>query len=314
MINEKLIVHYSHNDLDALGCCLNLDCATPGIKKKTFHTNYRDIEEITSDVYDYCFENKPKLLLITDVSFSQSKNQLKKLEDILEICPVVLLDHHEYSEGFFDNIKVKYIHDTTKSATKITQEFLKTQGKNKNLDLLSDIINTFDVWLSQDKSFKLSLTINNYFWKVNEKMSMSQLVEIIKNNDYKLPNFKEFYEINTSNFKEFIKKSREKKLVTSDGFFTVAFVDEFFNEILYEEFESGVEFIFIANSYGITRFRFNSNGKLTTEQKNEIKTKLVGSTDIGHLNAFSAKIKDSNFDKIMSRVEEVHGIVEQYRT
>lgn len=314
MINEKLIVHFTHHDLDALGCCLHLDYATPGIKKKTFHTNYRDIEEKTSEVYDYCIENKPKLLLITDISFASSKLQLKKLEEILSLTKVILLDHHEYPENFFNDIKIKSVIDITKSATKITQEKLKTKGKNKNLDALSDMINIFDIWLSKEKSFGISLALNSYFWRLNDKLSIEQILEKIKNNDYKPPKFKEFYKNNMEKVIPFLKKSREKKLITSDGFFTVAFIDDYFNEVLYEEFNSGVEFVMIANSYGITRFRFNTSGKLTRKQKEEIKLKLIGTLDIGHLNAFSDKIQNSNFDKIMARVEEVYKIVDKYKS
>jgi len=39
----------------------------------------------------------------------------------------------------------------------------------------------------------------------------------------------------------------------------------------------------------------------------------MGTKNIGHLNAFSDKIKNSNFDKIMEKVKQVHDIVEVYK-
>lgn len=313
MIKYKNIVHFTHHDLDALGCMLHLDIATPNSKKTHFHTNYLNMQEKVSDVYDYCYLNKPDLLIISDISFSTNKNELYKLQEILDICPIIFIDHHEYEENFFDDIRIPYFHDITKSATKITQEVFKTKGKNKNLDALSDIINSFDIWLQNESNFKVSMALNDYFWTVNEKLSLENMMFRFKENDYKPPNFKTFFEKYNADFKQKYESFKKRKLITSDGFFAVCFVDEYFNEILYEEFTKGVEFVFIANSYGITRFRFNSFGKLTRPQKEEIKLKLIGTLNIGHLNAFSDKIQNSNFDKIMNKVKEVHNILEQYK-
>jgi len=305
-------VNLNHNDLDALGCVLHLNEKTPNINKKYFYTNYRDLEEKVSDVYDFCFMNKPDLLLITDISFSSHKHLLKKLEEVKKICPVVLIDHHAYEDSFFDEFDFPIYHDVTKSATLICEEYFKTS--NKSLNTLSRLINTFDIWDMKSPKFRVSLSLNNFFNKKTGNITIDEYANTIKNDGYRLPELKEFIKQDIETSKTKIEDFKKRKLITSDGFFTVAFVDEYFNEILYEQFlKYKVEFVLIANSYGITRFRFNALGKFNTQQKEEIKQKLIGTLNIGHLNAFSDKIQNSNFDKIMKKVEEVYNILSNYK-
>ena len=310
-MSQKTIVNLNHNDLDALGCILHLNNKTPTVNKKYFYTNYRDLEEKVADVYDFCFMNTPDLLLITDISFSNYKHLLKKLEEIKVICPVIFIDHHAYEDGFFDEFNFPIYHDITKSATLICEKYFKTT--NESLNNLSNLINIFDTWDMTSPEFRASLSLNNFFYKKTENISIDEYADIIKNDGYKLPDLKEFIKQDIETSKTKIENFRKRKLITSDGFFTVAFVDECFNEILYEEFmKHKVEFVLIANSYGITRFRFNALGKFSTQQKEEIKQKLIGTLNVGHLNAFSDKIQNSNFDKIMNRVEEVYKILAAY--
>ena len=310
------IVHLTHNDLDALGCILCLEYATLGIVKKTFYTNYQDIEEQVSNVYDYVLQHKPKLLLISDVSFSQYKQLIYKIQELQNVTRVIFIDHHSYPDHFFDDLTLEYTWGE-KSATKLVQEKFKL-GDLENLSKITNLINTFDIWVEKDTSFPLSLAVNLYFWNRvslgTNIVSIEELAkEIITNNCKLPPDFFSFYQQYKIDSTEFMKKARAKKLIVSDGFMTCAFVDEYFNEILYEEFSKGVQFIVIANSYGITRFRFSTFSKLSDETKEKIKYELIGDINIGHLNAFSAKIQNSTFDKLIKRIEEVSQIVKKYK-
>lgn len=308
----KEIAHSTHHDLDAVGCMLHLDYATPKAHKTTFSTNYRDIEEKVSDVYDFCTRNNPDLLVISDVSFANNKSLLYKLQS-LDIS-MVFIDHHEYPEGFFDDISIPYHHDIAKSATKISQEVFRTKGKNKNLDILSDLINNYDIWVSSAKSFPVSIAINDYFWEIqNEVNSLDIIMQRIKDVGYNLPNFSKWYIDYQQRMTSTLKKNYDKKLIMSDNFFCAAFVDDFFNEILYKEFAKGTSFVMIANSYGIVRYRFRKDCNLTRRHKELIKMRLIGTLENGHLNAFSDKIQNHNFNKIMDKVKEVHNIVQQYK-
>jgi oligoribonuclease NrnB/cAMP/cGMP phosphodiesterase (DHH superfamily) len=313
------ILHFTHSDLDALGCMLHLEYALPTTPKQVFHTSYLDIEEKTTEVIDYAQKHFPKMLLISDISFTQSKHLLLRLQELSKLgITIILLDHHAYPDDFFDGITIKYVHDISKSATKICQEFFKTEGKNESLDKLSDIINAFDIWLDKTPLFHTGMILNDWFWQKikfgNNITSIEGLMNQIVANNYKiLPDFKPFAIEHVASAKTFIDKAKEKNLIASDGFMTVAFCDEYFNDILYEEFSRGIDFVVIANSYGITRFRFNTKANLSTEQKLEIKGQLIKDVNIGHLNAFSDKIQNSNFDKIMTRIQEVSKIIEPFK-
>lgn len=305
------IVHLTHHDLDALGCMLNLEIATPGIPKKTFHTNYVDIEEVISDVCEYISLNSPKLLVISDISFSRHKHLLLRLQN--QNIKAIFIDHHRYTDSFFDDIHIKIHHNNNKSAAKITQEVFKTLGKNKNLDTLTNLIDVFDIWQDTREEFKSTLTINSYFWEKVNKKGLDNFYYDVLDNNYKLPHdFVQFYKENIREAQEKVQKARDKKLIMSDGFITTVFMDEFFNEVLYEEFKKGVQFVVIANSYGIVRYRFSNHSRLSDEIKIQIKKELLPDPNIGHLNAFGDKIPNHNFDKIMEKVKEVYYIINKY--
>jgi len=309
------IIHLTHIDLDAMGCILSV--CTLDYSQKIFSTNYVNMSEVVDNLTDTCYRTHVKMILITDLSFSGNKKTLEYLEALAKKLnvPIILIDHHEYKDNFFDSFKyLKIIHDIKHSASYLTQSFLKTKGKSEHLDRIIDLCDTFDIWQSNKPNFVLSLGLNSYFWENVLRTSLQDFAYKICNNGFRLPvDFKNFYKHYIIDSKSKIESYRKRKLITSDGFFSVAFIDEYFTEVLYEEFQKNVQFVMIANSYGITRFRFKDASVLSRETKEKIKLQLMGTLEIGHLNAFSDKIKNSDFDKIMNRVKEVHDIVESYK-
>ena len=280
----KDIVHLTHFDADALGCILHLDYATPNIPKITFSTNYRNFEEKVSETYDCCLENDTELLVISDVSFSDNVDALRKLYSLTEKgTKIIFIDHHAYTDNFFDEFpKMKIYWDISKSATKIAEEVFKTD--NKNLNELSNVINQYDIWLEDTPNFDIAIAMNEYFWGVQEKInSLDRFAELIKNNDYKLPKFKTWYIDYKDKSTKYLDNLKSKKLLMSDNFFGVVFTDKYFNEVLHYEFSKGTQFMMICNSYGIIRYRTKRNSTITEEQKKEIKLKLIGTLKIGHL-------------------------------
>lgn len=45
MYYEEELIVFTHSDLDAIGCMLNIEHKLPTVKKKYFHTNYSNIPE-----------------------------------------------------------------------------------------------------------------------------------------------------------------------------------------------------------------------------------------------------------------------------
>ena len=313
---KKDIVHFTHNDLDAIGCMLNLHIATPNFTKITYHTNYKDIVQKSNDIMTYITQNNISTLVITDISFSENK---EILEEFWKVCQryninMIHIDHHIYPDNFFDDIKWIYRHDISKSATILTQEFFKTKGINKSLDNLSDIINVFDIWLQTDKLFPSSLKLDWGFHIYIENKSLDILCAEIIDNNYKLPSqYIKILEPYNETVVSKIQNYRKRNLITNDGFVTLAFVDDIYNNILYEEFSKKIPIIVIINSYGIIRFRFNSVYELPLKTRQTIRSIILKDKIIGHINAFSIKVENSNFNKIMDKIKDIITILVPFR-
>jgi len=142
-----MIIHVTHNDMDGAGCSILLKSVYKNID--TFYLNYDEVDDfILNNFVHY------DRIIITDVS--PGEELLKHLINRLEIT---LIDHHISSE----NLK-SYdftIHETGKSATKLTYEWLLSENKNvKKFHDLVECINDYDLWLLQNKK---SLKMNMLF-------------------------------------------------------------------------------------------------------------------------------------------------------
>ncbi len=308
------IVHLTHNDLDCLGCILNLNYAIPHTKKIVFHTNYQNLNDKVHDVIDYIHKHTVSLLVISDISFAQSKEKLLLIQEEVQNkmgVKILYFDHHAYAEDFFEDITFKYYHDITKSATLIMNEVFNST--NKNLNQLSKLINDFDIWNEGTKTFNVSLGINDWFWNELKYRSINDLAHSIILNDFKMPlSFVTYYKTYQFKFKNKIDSLKSRQLFINDGFISLIFTDDYFNECLYETFhKEKSQIAFIINSYGIIRIRFATINCISNELKEKIKFAIIGTLEHGHLNAFSEKIENFNFNKIMFRVQELTKIVNQ---
>lgn len=314
---KKEIVHFTHTDADALGCALVLDYATPNTKKITYHTNYQNIREKTQEVLDYIHQYSPSLLVISDISFASEKHELLLLQEINNKTDtkVILFEHHEYDEGFFNDITINYIHDKSKCATLIMRDYFKVE--NKHLNNLCQIINSFDIWQEHNPLFPVGLGFDNWFWNEHKSKnkSIEQIAHEIAENGYTLPkDFKNYFQEYTKAFTNKLQNLKDRQLFIDDGFIALVFTDEYFNEALHESFsKNGNKVALIVNSYGIIRIRFSTVEPLSIDTKEKIKIGILGKLDHGHLNAFSIKIDNSNFEKIMAKVQELTAIINKHK-
>lgn len=145
-----MYLHVSHNDLDGLGCGIL-------IKKylKNVHTLYLGYNEVDQAVVEE--SSNYAGLIITDVSPSE-----RAYNSILGETEITFIDHHPTSAWLKGQHGV--IHDTTKSATKLTYEWLESKGCDVSpyADLV-DCINDFDMWHMQRSD---SLQMNILFMKL----------------------------------------------------------------------------------------------------------------------------------------------------
>jgi len=306
------IVHLNHNDSDAIGCSLNLHYSMPDRKKVMFNTNYTDLLEKINDVILYIQKNNVDLLVISDISFADNLSDLlhiqSEVQDKLGV-KILYFDHHTYKPDFFKDITFFYIHDITKSATLIMNEAF--HSKNENLNKLSKLINDFDIWVEDSNTFNISIALNEYLWNGIKNKSIDAVIKEIIDNDYKLgKNFIDFFKKHTIDSKNTLKNLKEKGLFINDNFLSIIFTDEYFNDALYESFHNDkCKVAIIVNSYGIFRIRFSTINCLSDSEKEKIKLAIMGTLEYGHLNAFSLKVQNSNFKKIMSKVQELTTII-----
>ena len=109
-----------------------------------------------------------------------------------------------------------------------------------------------------------------------------------------------------NNWKSKYDDYEKRKLIFRGGEITVAFVNDWFNQILVKEMEEGQNFVVGINSFGIVRVRIKEEAPYTDVQKNNMRLILTGTKNIGHSNAFTWKIKDTiSFDRVMQEIQKV---------
>ena len=304
MKNELIV--FTHNDLDMAGSVLCIENKTPNVLKKYFFTNYGDITKQVNDIEDHVKQHGNTHCLMTDISWSTNPEDLHRICDLFD--KITLIDHHLYPEGFFDNYpKLKVHHDSLKSGALLTYEYLNLNDENlKNIIYL---INSYDLWEDDNLDFNKAQDLNRFFWEVGKDKFIT---DIIKSNN-NLP-----YYYNSTNdsirdrFTEAIEKFEKRKLIHRTDKITIAFVDEWFNEILIKDMADGKDFVINVTTYGIFKIRINKKANITEKQKNELRFKITGNTNIGHMNAFPFKMNGTiSFDSIMSEIKRIINIINE---
>jgi len=313
-MTEKLIV-FVHNDLDALGCMLNIEYKFPNVPKEFYYTNYSNIDKIVKEIKTFSIKTGSKHLLIADVSFGDNKQALQDLYDM--DLKITHIDHHLYPENFWDCFpNMKVVWDKTKSATILCNEYFGNKGKNDNLDKLSTLIDIYDLWQVDHKAFDATQDINEYFWsKIKaEDHSLETLMHKFIESNWSLPNdYTELVRSIKEQYNQDIQSYENRKLIHRAGEISLCFVQEWFNQILISEMKKGKNFVIGLNQYGIVRVRINKNAPYTTTMKDSLRMVLTGTKTTGHSNAFTYKIKDPvTFDIIMAEAKKITDTIERY--
>jgi oligoribonuclease NrnB/cAMP/cGMP phosphodiesterase (DHH superfamily) len=155
-----IVYHLSHIDLDGYGCQYLSRQYFADIR--CYNANYGPeiaarLEEIFSHIS--AFRNSGNggkiLILVTDLNLSAKEcNRLEK-EALAAGAKIQLLDHH--GTGAPASEKFAWYHlDTSRSATKITYEWLRKNfgfDQEKRNEKIVDAINAIDIWLEKDPWF-----------------------------------------------------------------------------------------------------------------------------------------------------------------
>ena len=311
MTKQTELVVMTHNDLDALGCMLNIEYKMPGIPKKYFHTNYADIDQVVAEIERYVLAERNTHILIPDVSFADNKPALARLYNIAHVTHI---DHHLYPEGFWDDFpKMKVVHDMTKSATKLCNEFFKNTGKNERLDKLSFLIDVYDIWQSADPAFDLSQDLNEYFWASTGYGVLLPLVERIIENDYKLPSdFTDVVKRISNERTAEVQSYESRNLIHRSGDMSICFINNWFNHVMISEMRAGKNIVIGVNSRGIVRVRIREQSPYTAQQKNALRLELTGTETTGHMNAFTYKINMKSFEDLIAETQRIASAINKH--
>jgi hypothetical protein len=287
---------------------LNIEFKWPSVQKKYFHTNYANIDSVVSDIVQYKGKNGCTRILIPDVSFSDNKDALDILYNTFE--RVTVIDHHMYNDGFWDAYaRMKVIHDKTKSATLLCNEYLGNAGCNANLDNLSYVIDIYDLWKDKHDFFSFAQDLNEYFWS-NGKF---ELFRKIISNGYKLPpDFTQKVKEVRDKYTAAIEDFEKRKVIQRFSDVTIAFVDDWFNQILIGEMRKGQNFVIGLNSQGICKMRINQDAPYSDDQLNGIRYDLTGKYNYGHLHAFTYKVQNVSLENLMNEVKKIVSVLDKH--
>ncbi|WP_022850556.1 DHH family phosphoesterase [Limisalsivibrio acetivorans] len=145
-----MLLHITHNDLDGVGCGILVKKFLGDVQ--TAYCNYNDVDPTLDEAY-----GQVNSVLITDLAPSE-RMYMKAVGEV----DITAIDHHPSSEWMKEHHSV--IHDTTRSATLLTFEWLREQGYDvEPYRNFVDCVNDFDMWHMQRKD---SLRMNVLFMKL----------------------------------------------------------------------------------------------------------------------------------------------------
>jgi oligoribonuclease NrnB/cAMP/cGMP phosphodiesterase (DHH superfamily) len=156
------VYHLSHIDLDGYGCqyltqkCFDIiHCYNANYGPEVPARLSEIVKKIEQDKFLYG-ENVQALILITDLNLTTKEGNWIEQEAMRIGAKLQLLDHHATGASAAERF-AWYKLDTTRSATRITYDWLQDHyhfDSNNELATIINAINAIDIWLSDDTLFE----------------------------------------------------------------------------------------------------------------------------------------------------------------
>lgn len=190
-MNNKIVHHLSHTDLDGYSCQLIMKYTPYTIFN--YNANYgaevkQKLEMILENIIK---DDKSATILITDLNLTADEsrwlnNEVTKLIEKKKEITLTLLDHHGTGEESAQKYSW-YILDTNRCATKITYDFAK---ENYELDEPSwmekfvNIVNAVDLWKMQEiENFEYGKVCMRL---ISEARELNKIMFPNEDNEYKI--------------------------------------------------------------------------------------------------------------------------------
>ena len=213
-------VTLTHNDFDGLGSLLMLMLKFK--PEAHFFTNYYDFEKAVKQVIKYKHEHEVDTLLIADLSFSDHRELLERLDMAFE-GKIFFVDHHMYPDDFWQGFNFKRIVDPERCATRILYEDLKLNGDIKDPEFRErcskfiELVDTWDCWRDTQPLFEAAMYANELFLSL--KTDNASLIQIARDQIrhrfgvfQDLASFKAYCEKNGLNFEEELLKENTEQI------------------------------------------------------------------------------------------------------
>ena len=315
------MIHFTHNDLDALGSMLCINLKYKDKITKVYHTYYGDFEKQVDEI----IKDKDDIVIITDLSFAERPESLLKLIQNKKF--VQLIDHHSYPENFwieFDkNTNFKRIINDKYCASLSCYELYNnclqsdedsavgratSRTKRTLLHALCKLIDVYDCWREGDGLFPSAQKLNLWFWTKN----IDDLCKAIENNGYKFPDgTKAEIETLYTQQQNAVEEAYKNNKVFKVGPVTFVFDNDVFNPILIKEMSEGQELVVCCFQFKNGDFCFKvrvKQGLFDDCALDRLRLRLAGKIT-GHPNAFSYVKK---FNNSLELEKEYKRIVEEF--
>ena len=195
-MNNKIIYHLSHIDLDGYSCQLVMSYTPYTIRN--FNANYgaevkQKLDLILEQIKS---SNKAAYILITDLNLSADEsrwlnNEVKKLQESGLDITLTLLDHHGSGEASSKKYDWYYL-DTERCATKITYDYAKEHFEFNEpswMEQMVNVVNAVDLWKMEEvQNFEYGKVCMRL---VNETRELNRVMFGEFDNNYKLSLIKE---------------------------------------------------------------------------------------------------------------------------
>lgn len=127
----------THNDLDGVGCSIVYNKCFPGVLNN--FTNYSDVNHVVQSIIENNRDNLP--IMLSDLSISN--------DDLCEALDkrgnFEMIDHHPTAKWMSEKYEWALV-DTTKSATQLMFEVMKTRFNIDDLEPFVTLVNNYDTW------------------------------------------------------------------------------------------------------------------------------------------------------------------------
>lgn len=158
----------THADFDGIASAINVYniVADPQSNFQYYVANYHNISKILYNLK----RDKFDVLWILDLNLTREQIDLLKLYDCQKI---IWIDHHQYEYDVKEYIKTipkfrcLFIHDKTKSACRLTNEFISANWEKAALRCkeLCDLGDIYDMWRTVNPRFIEAYSINDLYWE-----------------------------------------------------------------------------------------------------------------------------------------------------